>query len=140
MSALFLYTVGVLAVSSGAYVTAKHLLAPPEYVFDSPRRHLYVLLALFPLGYLIAALVPHIFGGLLEFLLAQAQSLGREGPLVGLLESVRAPSLIGNPTAADVLATVLFWFTAYAVVTVLRRLVDINRLLKVSRKRLNELL
>ena len=125
---------------AGLYVAAKHLISNPEHINDNPRRHLYVLLAFFPLSYLLAALLPHMSRYWVQFLNEQSQYFGSEGIYVKMVSAMRPVSLIGTPNGIDILTMVLFWFTTYGVMIVLKRLVDINRVLKVSRKRLKEML
>eukprot|EP00744_Colponema_vietnamica_P015073 GILI01021112.1.p1 GENE.GILI01021112.1~~GILI01021112.1.p1 ORF type:complete len:139 (-),score=24.12 GILI01021112.1:132-548(-) len=137
---LVLYSFLATCLFSGAYVASKHLIAKPNHVVDNPRRHLYVLAAFFPLAYFMALMVPHLSQYMVQFLTGHIEFFGSEGLYFKLVTSMRAASMIGAPSATDFLTMILFWFVTYSVTIILRRLVDLGRLLKVSRKRLKEML
>lgn len=135
-----LYSFLATCLFSGAYVASKHLVAKPNHVSDNPRRHLYVLVAFFPLAFFMSLMLPHLTQFLVQYLIGHMNFFGSEGIYFKLVTGMRPASLIGAPSTTDLLSMILFWFATYSVMVVLRRLVDLSRVLKVSRKRLKELL
>ena len=96
-------------------------------------RHAYVATALFP----ASALLCLVLGQIGPSLAAQLQAVGATvgGPIGGLLSDVRPLSNIGVVTLLDVECMTFFLLSCYGSMIVLRHLVDMVRILKVSRRR-----
>lgn len=124
-----------------------------EGSYFNPVQHLCVAITLLPVSLLICSLWPTLVasyvqsaGGsegwlstFLPFTLSEksvSEATGwSTGMLIRLVSSLRPISLLGVPTAADVLTSLAVLLTAYGVSLSMRRLVTLSRLLKASRRR-----
>lgn len=124
-----------------------------EASFFDPVRHLCVAITLLPLCILICSVWPPLvasyvqspgsgegwLSSFLPFTLSEksvSEATGWSGGLlIRLVASIRPISLLGIPTAADVLTCLATLLTAYGVSLTLRRLVTLSRILKASRRR-----
>ena len=85
-------------------------------------RHVCTAIALLPIGTLLSVILPHLHKGWLEMAAQVVSTVGK-------------PIASNGPTLEDALSVTCVFVVAYAIVIVLKRLVDTSRLLKVSRRR-----
>ncbi|ORC89133.1 uncharacterized protein TM35_000131370 [Trypanosoma theileri] len=103
------------------------------------RIHVTVAIAVFPLAALVAQGLAMCAQGIVEYIHGFAASAAKNGtlpsPLIAALLRVR--QIDGKSlTMLDIQLVAILLFLCYASMLLLRHLVDISRLLKISRKRL----
>jgi hypothetical protein len=128
-AAIFLVGAMSLGCAFGLVLSAALILAPPPFEM----KHFYTLAAALPAAALLCFVLSQAGPGLVGQLHQLGAAVG--GIVEGFSQLARPLSNIGVVTLLDVECMTLFVVCCYGVSVVLHHLVDIARILKVSRRR-----
>jgi hypothetical protein len=119
----------IAATIFGGIIALSLVVTPPPLAL----KHVYTVIASLPAAALLCFILAHTGPGLSTQLAGVGASVG--GPIEGIFRLARPLSNIGVVTLLDVECMTLFILCCYGVSIVLHHLVDIVRILKVSRRR-----
>eukprot|EP00758_Cryptobia_borreli_P018031 Tbor_TRINITY_DN633_c0_g1::TRINITY_DN633_c0_g1_i1::g.1637::m.1637 len=137
-SVLLIIVVGVFGISlvMGGLYSIMNLVIfhTPYHIEDAPTRHLSITLAFFPLSFVLGHLIPYISFSATALIREYSTYFGSDGILAKVGASVTPMSQVQVPTLCDIQCLVIFWLCVYGLHLLFRRLVDLQRVLKVARR------